>query len=176
MTRDRWMEDPKAVEEAEKVYAFIGIYVISFQWFEDKIDEIFTLGKGVTNSKTTLNWLVKKTFSDKIKAFHKFAIDDEFFRLAPQKDWYDELDIILKQLDEERIRRNGLLHSNFIFDFLAIGQPVISNQVKKENGVAQIHNHELSVEVRDGILQELADLSFRFSMVCMQLRNLAKNP
>lgn len=28
------MEDPKAVEEAEKIYAFIGIYVISFQWFE----------------------------------------------------------------------------------------------------------------------------------------------
>jgi hypothetical protein len=170
------MEDPKAVDEAEKVYAFIGIYVVSFQWFEDKMDQTFILGKGVRNSKTTLDWLVKKTFSSKIKAFHEFAMDDNFFHRAPQKDWYDEFDIIMKKLDVERNRRNGLLHSTFIFDFLAIGQPVISNEVSKQNGVAKVYNNELSVENRDGILKELADLSVDFSMACLQLRNLAKNP
>jgi hypothetical protein len=170
------MEDPKAIDEAEKVYAFVGIYVISFQWFEDTMDQTFILGRGVKNAKTTRDWLVKRTFSDKMKAFHKFAMDEEFFLRAPQKDWYDEFDIIMKKLDAERSRRNGLLHSNFIFDFLAIGQPVISNEIRKENGVAKIHNNELSIEVRDGVLKELADLSFRFSMACSQLRTLAINP
>lgn len=176
MTRDLWMEDPKAVEEAEKLYAFIGIYVISFQWFEDKIDQLFVLGKGIKNSKETRDWLVKRTLSDKMKAFQKFAKDDDFFFPAPQDGWYDEFDSIMKDLDAERDRRNGLLHSNFIFDFLAIGQPVISNVIRKENGAAKIHNNELSAKTRDGILKELAALAYRFSMACAQLKNLAKDP
>lgn len=82
----------------------------------------------------------------------------------------------MKDLDAERDRRNGLLHSNFIFDFLAIGQPVISNAIRKENGAAKIHNNELSAKTRDGILKELAALAYRFSMACAQLQNLAKDP
>lgn len=176
MSRDLWTEDSDAINEAEEVYAFIGMYVISFQWFEDKMDQIFILAKGAKNAKETRDWLVRRTFSDKIKAFQKFAKDDDFFYPAPQDGWYDEFDIIMRDIDAERDRRNSLLHSNFIFDFLAIGQPVISNIIKKESGSAKIHNVELSAKYRDCILKELASLAYRFSMVCVQLRNLAKDP
>lgn len=176
MTRDRWIDDPKALEEAEKVYAFIGMYVICFQWFEDKFDEIFTLGKGIKNSKETQSWLVKKTFSDKLKTFRKFARDESIFHPSPQKGWYENFDLIMDEIDAERERRNSLVHSSFLFDFLAIDQPVISTEKKKVNGEAQFVQNELSSENRDRVLKEIADLSFRFSMACVQLRNLAKNP
>lgn len=45
MTRDRWLENPEAVAEAERTYAFVGKYVMTFQWLEGKIDEVFFTSK-----------------------------------------------------------------------------------------------------------------------------------
>ena len=40
MSKGRWLKDPRALQQADKLYSFIGQYVIGFQWLESKIDEI----------------------------------------------------------------------------------------------------------------------------------------
>lgn len=46
MTRNRWEDDPAAIAEAERFYSFVGQYVISFQWLEGQIDQMFLLARG----------------------------------------------------------------------------------------------------------------------------------
>jgi hypothetical protein len=41
----------------------------------------------------------------------------------------------IERLHAERRRRNALLHSQFLFEFLKIGQPPSSNRVRGENQI-----------------------------------------
>ena len=69
MTRDRWQKDPTAVREAERFFKFVCQYVISFQWLEGKIDDIFLLARGHNNRKQTFAWLAQQTNEKKSTPF-----------------------------------------------------------------------------------------------------------
>jgi hypothetical protein len=57
MTKGRWLNDESALAQADKLYLFIGKYVISFQWLESKIDEMFHLSDGHLDYEKRLSWL-----------------------------------------------------------------------------------------------------------------------
>ena len=79
----------------------------------------------------------------------------------------------MDRIDCECVRRNSILHSNYLFDFLVIGQPIIKTHIEKkpvtETGF-HLEQSELSEGKQDEILMELARLSMDFGLCCTQLR------
>lgn len=171
MTRDRWMEDPEALEEAERLYAFIGRYVISIQWFEGKIDELFLLAKGHENWSETQAWLGDKYFADKLRRFYHLAITDGRPSSIGLGEWTQRMDALKKRLDDEKERRNGLLHAQYLFDFLAVGGPVMRSRIKNEDGAPEFDQEYLTPERCDEILTEVAQLSVDFGFAVTNIRN-----
>lgn len=165
------MEDPKAIEQAEQLYAFIGKYVISIQWFEGEIDQLLLLDRGHDNWSKTQAWLAGLSFKDKIRRFHNLAIADE---LPPQfhtEDWANRITTLRERLDAERERRNGILHAQFLFDFLSVGIPVMRSHIKKNEGAPEIDQEYLSSDRCDEILAEVAELAFDFGTTVTFVRN-----
>lgn len=89
MTRNRWADDPDALAEAELFYSFVGKYVISFQWLEGQIDQMFLLARGHDAWHETHRWLAGMRNTDKVTAFRELVLADEPFARVPIDGWYD---------------------------------------------------------------------------------------
>ena len=169
MTKGRWEDEPAAIAEAERFYRFIGEYVISFQWFEAKIEEMIVLARGVEAQDETRAWLAKTTLADKIDAFHQVADDRSLFDTSKVEGWSERLRLAVENIHGERKRRNGLLHSQFLFDFLAIGAPVMRTNARRRDGVVVFEQEDLSNERCDEIMHEMAALAMELNMLSVQL-------
>ncbi|WP_026793239.1 hypothetical protein [Pleomorphomonas oryzae] len=163
------MEDPEAVLESERLYNFIGKYVISFQWLEGKIDEIYFLAKGAENRMPTIEWLSKKTIAQKIDGICSLIHDGETFRPVKIDGWYDKVSSVVARLHQERDRRNSILHSKYLFDFLAIGIPVLRTRARRQNEVVSLDQEYLSPDRCRQIMDEIGFLSFDLNMIFVQL-------
>jgi hypothetical protein len=169
MTRGRWLDDPNAVAEAERLYAFIGRYVISFQWLEGRIDEMLLLAQSHQNRADTFAWLARKDNKTKIDAFKELVKRDGPFREITVAGWAERFDEVITRLHAERQRRNGLLHAQYLFDFLAIGAPVLRTHVQRLEGELNFDQQELSPGRCDEIMREVVQLSFDLNIICVQL-------
>ncbi|RMB01977.1 hypothetical protein [Eilatimonas milleporae] len=177
MTRNRWEEDPATIAEAERFYSFVGQYVISFQWLEGQIDQILLLARGHDHWDETHQWLSGLRNVDKIHAFRDVVDADEPFDRVPIEGWYDRFDQAIDRLHTERQRRNGILHAQFLFDFLAIGQPVMRLDVRRRGGDVEYTQEDLSQARCDEIMNELAQLGVDLNFICVQLRHVYRqNP
>ena len=176
MTKGRWEEDPAAIAEAERIYRFVGEYVVSIQWFEAKMEEMILLARGKEAWDEIWAWLAKATFSDKIDAFHELADDRSLFDTGDIKGWSERLRLAVESIHGERKRRNGLLHSKFLFDFLAIGYPVMRTNVRRRDGGLSFEREDLSSERRDEIMHEMAALAMELNMLCVQLLHVRRGP
>lgn len=161
MTKGRWEENSAAVEEAERFYKFIGEYVISFQWLEFKIDEIL-LNAGDRERLATYEWLVKQTNAKKVEAFYELARANSALASEMVDGWESLLTSVVARLHAERNRRNGLLHAQFLFDFLDIGQPVMRSHLHNRGGEVVFEHEDLSAERCEQIMKDLASLSLDF--------------
>jgi|GEM_PF-1417593 len=174
MTRNRWQEDSAAIAEAERFYSFVGQYVISFQWLEGQIDQIFLLARGHGNWNDTHRWLSGLRNVEKINAFRDLVHTDGPFDRVQIDGWYDRFDQVVERLHAERLRRNGILHAQFLFDFLAIGQPVMRLEVRRQGGELKFTQEDLSHAKCEEIMAELAKLAFDLNLICVQLRHVYK--
>jgi hypothetical protein len=79
----------------------------------------------------------------------------------------------MDRVDSECVRRNALLHSSYLFDFLVIGQPIVQTHLEKkqmdETGF-NLNQNDLTEERQEEILMELGKLSVDFGFCCTQLR------
>lgn len=169
MTKGRWQEDPAAVREAERFFMFVGLYVISFQWLEGKIDEIFLLARGHENYQQTHTWLAQQTNEKKVDALRCLIFAGEPFAPVMIDGWESHVDTVISRLHAERRRRNGILHAQFLFDFLTIGAPVLRTHVRKIGGSAVFDSEDLSASRCDQIISELGQLSFDLNRIHIQL-------
>lgn len=176
MTRIRWRDDPNAVREVERFYKFVGEYVILFQWLEGRIDEIFLLARGHERRPDTFSWLARQTNEKKVDAFFELIIAGSPFRAVHVEGWEERLRSVIDRLHTERRRRNGILHAQFLFDFLPIGAPVLRTHVRREGGNPVFDHEDLSPERCDQIIEEMAQLAFDLNMVCVQLHHAYVEP
>ena len=77
MTTSRWEDNPAAIAEAERFYSFVGQYVISFQWLEGQIDQMFLLARGHDEWNETHHWLAGLRNVDKVNAFRVLGCVDK---------------------------------------------------------------------------------------------------
>lgn len=156
MTKGRWDDNPDAVREAERLYQFVGQYVIAFQWLEGKVEEMLLLARGHANREETFAWLTRKTNNSKIEEFQNCVTEGGAFREITVDGWSERFGEMIARLHYERKRRNG---PQYLFDFLAIGAPVLRTDVQCHQGGVQFDQEELSPQKCDAILTEIAQLS-----------------
>lgn len=175
MTRNRWMEDPRALEEADRLFRFVGEYVISFQWLEGKIDEIVLLSRGTENWSESQYWMAGKSNAEKIEVLKSLALSEEVVAKITLHDWSTRVYNLVERLHDERRRRNSILHAQFMFDFLAIGAPVVRTHIKRQGAEPLFDQEELSSERCDDIMGEIGRLAFDLGLLIVSLRSVEFN-
>ncbi|QAS79537.1 hypothetical protein CO657_16365 [Rhizobium acidisoli] len=162
MTED---EQDQAMNE---FLAMVGRYVIVFQWIESKMEECLLLWWGHENWAQSKDRLLNMTNKQKVDTLWKeFRENPANERGRSRPDWVKQFEKLVERLHLERKRRNKLLHSHYLFDFLPIGQPVM--QIDPKEG-----NRYLGKEAQDdihGAVRDLAiDLSFAHTQVIHDYR------
>ena len=166
-------EAAKIAENAEeKLYSFIGKYVISFQWLEGILDQIYSLGDDLREKADVDAELATLSFSRKSIAVRKLILTgDAFAGGGTIEGWKQRIEDFFRRLDEERERRNAIMHSQYLFDFLAIGQPLL--RARRQRGNKERYSYEdMSIENIDRILQEMAELCWEANLIYTQCLHL----
>lgn len=175
MTRNIWESDPNAIEESELFYSFVGKYVISFQWMESKIEQIILLAHGHEKWDETQENLSRLKNEEKINLFSDLVLNSDAFDRVSIEGWYDQFEKLINRLHDERRRRNDLLHAQYIFEFLALGEPILKANRYRKGGNFTRTQEPLSPDRRDEIMTEMANIAFDLSSVCLQLVHLYKD-
>ena len=170
MTRDRWKDKPDAWMEVDRFHLFVGRYVLAYQEMESKLEELILLSESLGDFSATQAKLAAMSNFEKIEQFGKMVTVGGRFARIPTPGWYTQFDDVVDRLHKERRHRNGILHSHYLFDFLAIGRPIFRTDAKKIAGEIELTQEPLTVDRCNEILNRLNNLRRDLGFICQQLR------
>ncbi|MBY3312218.1 hypothetical protein [Rhizobium laguerreae] len=156
MTQD---EQDQAMNE---FLAMVGHYVIVFQWIESKVEECLLLWWGHENWAQSKVRLASMTNKKKVDALWKEFRENPANRGRSRPDWVAQFEKLIERLHLERRRRNRLLHSHYLFDFLKVGEPVLQVDAKEGN---RFVGREAQEEIRRELGALALDLGFAHTQV-----------
>lgn len=168
--------DPDAAKIAEnaeeQLYSFIGKYVISFQWLEGILDQVYSLSYNLRKKADVDAELATLSFAQKSVAVKELILtSDAFAGGRTIEGWPQRIEEFFRRLDNERERRNAIMHSQYLFDFLAIGQPPMRARRQRGNRERYVYE-DMSIDNIDRILQEMAELCWEANLIHMQCLHL----
>ena len=126
---------PTEQEEAvvERLLATIGRYALGFQALEGVIEQGLDLLWGLDNHSQNYDRLARMTNQQKIDAWQtEFRGNPLNARGRSRPDWVDHFEQLVVRLHAERKRRNSILHSQYLYDFVKIGHPVLQTDPRGE--------------------------------------------
>jgi hypothetical protein len=154
----------------EKLYRSIGQYVAIFQWIEGQLDQILLLAKGHENWSDAHANLVNIPNAKKIADVHKVVTGAGPFGQAKEHpDWCAQFAKLIGRLRREGQRRNRILHSQYLFEFVEAGLAPLRSDRRKDNGTVVFEREVFDRKRMDVILKELVTLAFEVSQVRVQL-------
>jgi len=158
------------VDPEDELFAMIGRYVITFQWLEGKIDQCLLLLWGYDNWSHNQARLAAMSNQQKVDALlEAFHTAPSNARGRTRPDWVAAFETLIERLHDTRRQRNALLHSQYLFDFQALGQPVLRSHRRRQAGDVYFDQEGLSKEAQDKMLQHLADLCVEVNFAQTQL-------
>jgi hypothetical protein len=165
-------DNPVATGEVKRLFQFIGAYVVAFQDIEAKLDQIIALAIGLDRwhiSNAVVALLSNAQKIDLVQGIVQSSAiaDGDPFRI----DWLASFDKVTKRLKEEATRRNKIVHSLYIFDFMEIGAPPIRSKRKRKRGEVDLDQEPIDTEFIASATQQVAELSFDLGMALTQLRH-----
>ena len=121
--------------DADALFATIGRYVILFQWIEGLLDQILLLAWGHENRADGQARLAKMRNFDKVEVVRDVVFNSpDFARVHTRPEWCSKFEALILRLHKERERRNGLVHSQYLFEFVEIGSPPMRSDCKRAEG------------------------------------------
>jgi hypothetical protein len=167
--------DQKLIADQKEIdlYLFIGKYVVGFQSIEDHIEKILYLARGWDNWNETGDQLDRMNFFQKADLVHKTIKKHPTFIRGNEIDgWFDRVDDCFLKIDNERKRRNSILHAQYIFEPIAIDGYVIQNVGVKDGDVWQTQNLEFTPVYMKATLIELSNIAMNIAFVHKQCIHL----
>ena len=162
--------DRRADEEVDRIYRFLGQYIAIFQWVEAQLDQILLLAYGHENWTETQRKLAGMRNVDRIDAVEAIVkAPSPFGRRLGRPEWIEDFSTLIMRLRQEGQRRNGIVHSQYLFEFVDAGMPPIRSHRRKKDGVAGFDQISLDSEWTEEVLQDLAILAFDMSQARIQL-------
>jgi hypothetical protein len=162
---NRWTDD-----ETDRFFRFLGQYVAIFQWIEAQLDQIILLAHGHENWSNTHAKLANLRNAQKIADVKKVVTGlGPFERSKEHTDWCAHFANLIVRLRQEGRRRNDIVHSQYLFDFVEAGMPPLRSVRRKENGKVVFEQEFFDLKRMDIILEGLATLAFEVSQARIQL-------
>ena len=84
-------------------------------------------------------------------------------------EWLTSFDKVIQRLKVEGTRRNKIVHSVYILDFVEVGAPPLRSKRKRKKGDIGFDQEEIDAKFIGRATSELAELSFDIGMVFTQL-------
>lgn len=154
----------------ENFFSTIGKYVIIFQHIETILDQILLLSWGSGNWKESQNKLSSMDIYKKINAVKKIVYATDLFNTVKSTPEINHaFKILIDKLHKERERRNVLLHSYYMFDFLEIGAPVLRSHREHTPGGYNLNQQYITPNYQDELLHEIIALAFETGVMHKQL-------
>jgi hypothetical protein len=88
-----------------------------------------------------------------------------------QEAWLKSFDEIMQRLRTEATRRNKIVHSLYIFDFMEIGHPPLRSKRTRKTGEISFDQAQVDAAYIDRATSDVAELSFDVGMLLVQLRH-----
>ncbi|MGJ4890157.1 hypothetical protein ACQR1Y_18290 [Bradyrhizobium sp. HKCCYLRH3099] len=166
--RDEKME--KA--EIERLFQFIGAYVVAFQDVESKLDQIIQLAIGLDRPHVSHCVIRTLSNSQKTDLIQSVVHSSEVADGSPsQRAWLASFDEVLKRLRAEASRRNKIVHSMYIFDFMEIGCAPLRSKRTRKVGELSFDQEQVDASYINEATTEVVELSFDAGMLLVQLRH-----
>ena len=164
--------EQKEKAEIERLFHFIGTYVVVFQDVESKLDQIIQLAIGLDRRHVSDGVIALLSNSQKIDLVQSIVHTSEIEDGSPsQEAWITSFDAVMQRLRTEATRRNKIVHSLYIFDFMKIGYPPLrSKRTRKKTGASFDQEHVDAAYISTAT-SDVAVLSFDVGMVLVQLRH-----
>jgi hypothetical protein len=158
--------------DTEALFATIGRYVVIFQWAEAKLDQILLLGWGQEAWTSGQAKLAGMTNFEKVKATEELVLNSpDFAKIRTHHpEWCTEFESLIKRLHIERARRNSLVHSQYLFEFVdsGLGAPLRSNR-RKQDGKSTFDQEHLTKAAQEKLLSDLGQLAMDVNFAYVQL-------
>jgi hypothetical protein len=86
-----------------------------------------------------------------------------------QQKWLASFQEIVAELKSENARRNKLVHSLYLFDFIEIGHPVMRSKRTRRSGSKELDQEYIDENYAAEAAEKVAELCFDVGMVRRQL-------
>ncbi len=165
-------EDSSAKAEVVQLFQFIGAYVVVFQDIEAKLDQIIQLAIGLERWHVSHGVVALLSNGQKIDLAQSIVHSSAVASGATfQKDWVKSFDEVIQRLKAEGSRRNKIVHSLYLFDFMQAGGPALRSKRKRARGEIELDQEWVDAAYISRATGEIHELSFDLGMALTQLRH-----
>lgn len=165
-------DDPKTSAEIANLCQFIGTYIVVFQDIEAKLDQIISLAIGLERWHVSQNVLSFLSHVQKIEFVQNTLQSSALADGDPiYAEWLAHFDKLVQQLKEEATRRNKIVHSLYLFDFMDIGEPPIRSKKRRKRGEVGLDQEPMDAAFIASVTSHVAELVFDLGMALVQLRH-----
>jgi hypothetical protein len=150
----------------------LGRYWIIFQWIEAQLDKLLLLAWGHENWARSQKKLARMTNAEKIQRVELVVLrTSDFARVHTRPEWVSDFKSVLEALQEERKRRNAMIHSQILFEFAdkGLGPPLLSTRLKPNGEGELFEQHWLSKEFQKEMMEQIGTLAMRMNFIYIQL-------
>lgn len=165
-------EASKEKADVERLFQFIGAYVVAFQDVESKLDQVIELAIGLGRRHVSHGVIALLSNSQKVDLVQSIVHSSEIADgSVSQEAWISSFDEVMQRLRAEATRRNKIVHSLYLFDFMKIGHPPLrSKRTRKKSGALFDQEHVDAAYISKATA-DVARLSFDVGMALVQLRH-----
>ena len=162
-------EDHQSDEEMDRIYKFIGNYIVLFQIIESYLDECIRY-LSETDFHIHQSIVSKLNNRDKIELI-RTMISSKQLRNSDQ--YFDDISLkkhlkTLKECSEEAACRNRIVHSFYLFEPLEFGEPAIRTKIKFQKHKLVGDNETLDDQAMAEHLSRIAKLSLKAHLLKMR--------
>ncbi|MGD0185210.1 MAG: hypothetical protein ABSC25_08155 [Roseiarcus sp.] len=164
--------DPRTTVEITRLFQFIGTYVVLFQDIEAKLDQIIMIAIGHDRPHVSEGVVSLLSHAQKIDLIHAIVRSSAIANGDPfRAEWLASFEDVIQRLKAEATRRNKIVHSAYILDFMEIGAPPLRSKRKRKRGDFDFDQEDIDAKFIGRATSELAELSFDVGMALTQLRH-----
>lgn len=165
-------QDPKISAEIASLCQFIGTYVVVFQDIESKLDQIIALAIGLERWHVSQGVLSFLSHAQKIELVLSTLQSSALADGDPiHAEWLASFEKLIQRLKEEATRRNKIVHSLYLFDFMDIGGPPIRSKKRRKRGEVGLDQEPIDPAFIASATSRVAELVFDLGMALVQLRH-----
>ena len=156
--------------DIDAIFSAIGRYFVIFQSLEGKLDEILLLGWGHEDWTKRQTKLANMSNVDKVNLVRELVLSSpDFSRVHRRPEWCEDFEQTIQRLHDERRRRNGLVHSQYLFDFVEIGYPPLRSLRRRGNSDLRFDQEYITKAALNDTLRKLIELMMDVNFLYVQL-------